>query len=91
MITDLVKDLLLLFIVYAQYATGGTRFPFTGFFLSGKLIEVAPTPDIFERPRERNRRLCSGRFGLNRSLAENYCGTQNFVVDDEDVLVEPGL
>ncbi len=37
---------------------------FTGFFLSGKLIEVAPTIQLFERPkRKETEDYISGRFG----------------------------
>jgi len=37
---------------------------FTGFFLSGKLIEYAPTLDLFERPKKKETEdYISGRFG----------------------------
>ena len=37
---------------------------YTGFFLSGKLIEYAPTIDLFEHPREKETEgYVSGRFG----------------------------
>ena len=37
---------------------------YTGFFLSGKLIEVAPTVDLFEHPqRKETEDYISGRFG----------------------------
>ncbi len=37
---------------------------YTGFFLSGKLIEVAPTVDLFEHPRRKETEdYISGRFG----------------------------
>jgi phosphate transport system ATP-binding protein len=37
---------------------------FTGFFLSGKLIEYAPTVTLFERPKKRETEdYISGRFG----------------------------
>jgi phosphate transport system ATP-binding protein len=37
---------------------------FTGFFLSGKLIETAPTATLFEHPqRKETEDYISGRFG----------------------------
>jgi phosphate transport system ATP-binding protein len=37
---------------------------FTGFFLSGKLIEFAPTAEIFTHPRQQEtEHYISGRFG----------------------------
>jgi phosphate transport system ATP-binding protein len=37
---------------------------YTGFFLSGKLIEVAPTTELFERPKKKETEdYISGRFG----------------------------
>ncbi len=37
---------------------------FTGFFLSGKLIEIAPTTHLFERPKKKETEdYVSGRFG----------------------------
>jgi phosphate transport system ATP-binding protein len=37
---------------------------FTGFFLSGKLVEYAPTIDLFERPKKKETEdYVSGRFG----------------------------
>jgi len=37
---------------------------YTGFFLSGKLIEYAPTVNIFERPKKKETEdYISGRFG----------------------------
>jgi phosphate transport system ATP-binding protein len=37
---------------------------YTGFFLTGKLIEYAPTVDLFERPKKKETEdYISGRFG----------------------------
>jgi len=63
LITDLVKDYTIIIVTHNMQQAARVSH-FTGFFLSGKLIEVAPTPDIFERPRKKETEdYVSGRFG----------------------------
>ncbi|GCE18332.1 phosphate ABC transporter ATP-binding protein [Dictyobacter kobayashii] len=63
LITDLVKDFTIVIVTHnMQQASRVSHF--TGFFLSGKLIEVAPTVDIFEHPHQKETEdYISGRFG----------------------------
>ncbi|WP_126581871.1 phosphate ABC transporter ATP-binding protein PstB [Tengunoibacter tsumagoiensis] len=63
LITDLVKDYTIVIVTHnMQQASRVSHF--TGFFLSGKLIEVSPTVDLFERPRRKETEdYISGRFG----------------------------
>lgn len=63
LITELVKDYTIVIVTHnMQQASRVSHF--TGFFLSGKLVEVAPTIDLFERPRQKETEdYISGRFG----------------------------
>jgi phosphate transport system ATP-binding protein len=63
LITQLVKDYTIVIVTHNMQQAGRVSH-FTGFFLSGKLIEEAPTPDIFEHPqRKETEDYISGRFG----------------------------
>ncbi len=63
LITELVKDFTIVIVTHnMQQASRVSHY--TGFFLSGKLIEYAPTVDLFERPRSKETQdYISGRFG----------------------------
>ncbi|WP_149402263.1 phosphate ABC transporter ATP-binding protein PstB [Dictyobacter arantiisoli] len=63
MITELVKDYTIVIVTHnMQQASRVSHF--TGFFLSGKLVEVASTADIFEHPHHKETEdYISGRFG----------------------------
>ncbi|WP_420917208.1 phosphate ABC transporter ATP-binding protein PstB [Dictyobacter halimunensis] len=63
LITDLAKNYTIVIVTHnMQQASRVSHF--TGFFLSGKLIEVAPTVNLFERPRQKETEdYISGRFG----------------------------
>lgn len=63
LITELVKQYTIVIVTHnMQQASRVSQY--TGFFLSGKLIEVAPTVDLFERPkRKETEDYISGRFG----------------------------
>ncbi len=63
LITELVKDFTIVIVTHnMQQASRVSHY--TGFFLSGKLIEYAPTVDLFERPRSKETEdYISGRFG----------------------------
>ncbi|GHO86803.1 phosphate ABC transporter ATP-binding protein [Dictyobacter formicarum] len=63
LITDLVKDYTIVIVTHNMQQAARVSH-FTGFFLSGKLIEVAPTANLFERPRQKETEdYISGRFG----------------------------
>jgi phosphate transport system ATP-binding protein len=63
LITELVKDYTIVIVTHNMQQAGRVSH-FTGFFLSGKLIEEAPTPAIFEHPRRKETEdYISGRFG----------------------------
>jgi phosphate transport system ATP-binding protein len=63
LVTELVKDYTIVIVTHNMQQAGRVSH-FTGFFLSGKLIEYAPTVDIFERPKKKETEdYISGRFG----------------------------
>jgi phosphate transport system ATP-binding protein len=63
LITELVKEYTIVIVTHNMQQAARVSH-FTGFFLSGKLIEIAPTTDIFERPRQKETEdYISGRFG----------------------------
>jgi phosphate transport system ATP-binding protein len=63
LITALVKDYTIIIVTHNMQQAARVSH-FTGFFLSGKLIEHAPTVDIFERPKQKETEdYISGRFG----------------------------
>ena len=63
LITELTRDYTIVIVTHnLQQASRVAQF--TGFFLSGKLIEYAPTVDLFEHPRRKETEdYISGRFG----------------------------
>lgn len=63
LITELVKDYTIVIVTHNMQQAARVS-QYTGFFLSGKLIEIAPTTDIFERPkRKETEDYITGRFG----------------------------
>lgn len=63
LITELVKDYTIIIVTHNMQQAARVSH-YTGFFLSGKLIEYAPTVDIFERPKKKETEdYISGRFG----------------------------
>lgn len=63
LVTELVKDYTIVIVTHNMQQAGRVSH-FTGFFLSGKLIEYAPTVDIFEHPKQKETEdYISGRFG----------------------------
>jgi phosphate transport system ATP-binding protein len=63
LITTLVKEYTIIIVTHNMQQAGRVSH-FTGFFLSGKLIEHAKTVDVFERPtRKETEDYISGRFG----------------------------
>lgn len=66
-IEDLVRELrqnYTIAIVTHNLQQAGRISQYTGFFLTGSLIEYGPTTDIFERPRDkRTEDFITGRFG----------------------------
>jgi len=63
LILELVKDYTIIIVTHnMQQASRVSQF--TGFFLSGKMLELAPTTDLFEHPRVKETEdYVSGRFG----------------------------
>jgi phosphate transport system ATP-binding protein len=63
LINELVKEYTIVIVTHnMQQASRVSQY--TGFFLSGKLIEVAPTVDLFEHPKKKETEdYISGRFG----------------------------
>ncbi len=63
LITELVKEYTIVIVTHNMQQAARVSH-YTGFFLSGKLIEVAPTPEIFEHPKKKETEdYISGRFG----------------------------
>jgi phosphate transport system ATP-binding protein len=63
LVTDLVKNYTIIIVTHNMQQAARVSH-FTGFFLSGKLIEHGPTTQIFERPRQKETEdYISGRFG----------------------------
>jgi phosphate transport system ATP-binding protein len=63
LITELTKDYTIIIVTHNMQQAARVS-QYTGFFLSGKLIEYAPTVDLFERPqRKETEDYISGRFG----------------------------
>ncbi len=63
LISDLSKDLTIVIVTHNMQQAARVS-QFTGFFLSGKLIEYASTIDLFEHPKKRETEdYISGRFG----------------------------
>ncbi len=63
LINELVKDYTIVIVTHnMQQASRVSQY--TGFFLSGKLIEVSPTVELFEHPKKKETEdYISGRFG----------------------------
>src|SRR5437899_8504071 len=63
LITDLSKEYTIVIVTHNMQQAARVS-QYTGFFLSGKLIEYAPTVDLFEHPRRKETEdYISGRFG----------------------------
>lgn len=63
LITELSKDYTIVIVTHNMQQAARVS-QYTGFFLSGKLIEYGPTADIFEHPRRKETEdYVSGRFG----------------------------
>ena len=63
LIGDLVKDYTIVIVTHNMQQAARVS-QFTGFFLSGHLVEYAPTVDLFERPlKKETEDYISGRFG----------------------------
>lgn len=63
LITELIRDYTIVIVTHNMQQAARVS-QYTGFFLSGKLIEYAPTVELFERPkRKETEDYISGRFG----------------------------
>ncbi|HLX55962.1 MAG TPA: phosphate ABC transporter ATP-binding protein PstB [Ktedonobacteraceae bacterium] len=63
LIVKLAKDYTIVIVTHNMQQAARVS-QYTGFFLSGKLIEYAPTVDLFEHPRKKETEdYISGRFG----------------------------
>ncbi len=63
LITELTKEYTIVIVTHNMQQAARVS-QYTGFFLSGKLIEYAPTVDLFEHPkRKETEDYISGRFG----------------------------
>ncbi len=63
LIIELVKDYTIVLVTHNMQQAARVS-QYTGFFLSGKLIEYAPTVDLFEHPQQKETEdYISGRFG----------------------------
>lgn len=63
LITELVQEYTIVIVTHNMQQAARVS-QFTGFFLSGKLIESAPTTTLFEHPRQKETEdYVSGRFG----------------------------
>jgi phosphate transport system ATP-binding protein len=63
LITELSKDYTIVIVTHNMQQAARVS-QYTGFFLSGRLMELAPTVDIFEHPRQKETEdYVTGRFG----------------------------
>jgi len=63
LITELSKEYTIVIVTHNMQQAARVS-QYTGFFLSGKLVEYAPTVDIFKRPKKKETEdYISGRFG----------------------------
>ncbi|HLG65108.1 MAG TPA: phosphate ABC transporter ATP-binding protein PstB [Ktedonosporobacter sp.] len=63
LVTQLVRDYTIVIVTHNMQQAARVSH-FTGFFLSGKIVEEAPTVDIFKRPKKKETEdYISGRFG----------------------------
>ena len=63
LITELVKNYTIVIVTHNMQQAARVS-QFTGFFLSGKLVEYAPTVELFEHPKQKETEdYVSGRFG----------------------------
>ncbi len=63
LIVELAKDYTIVIVTHNMQQAARVS-QYTGFFLNGKLIEYAPTVELFERPRKKETEdYISGRFG----------------------------
>ena len=63
LIVDLVKDYTIVIVTHNMQQAARIS-QYTGFFLNGKLIEYAPTVELFEHPKKKETEdYVSGRFG----------------------------
>jgi phosphate transport system ATP-binding protein len=63
LITELSQDYTIVIVTHNMQQAARVSH-YTGFFLSGKLIEYAPTVDLFEHPKKKETEdYISGRFG----------------------------
>lgn len=63
LIVDLAKDYTIVIVTHNMQQAARVS-QYTGFFLNGKLIEYAPTTELFEHPRKKETEdYISGRFG----------------------------
>ncbi len=63
LIIELVKDYTIVIVTHNMQQAARVSH-YTGFFLSGRLIEYAPTVELFERPKKKETEdYISGRFG----------------------------
>ncbi len=63
LITELIKDYTIVIVTHNMQQAARVSH-YTGFFLSGKLVEYAPTVELFEHPTKRETEdYISGRFG----------------------------
>lgn len=63
LITELTREYTIVIVTHNMQQAARVS-QYTGFFLSGKLIEYAPTVDLFERPKNKETEdYISGRFG----------------------------
>jgi phosphate transport system ATP-binding protein len=63
LITELIKDYTIVIVTHNMQQAARVS-QYTGFFLNGRLIEYAPTVELFERPkRKETEDYISGRFG----------------------------
>ena len=63
LIVELVKDYTIVIVTHNMQQAARVS-QYTGFFLSGRLIEYAPTVDLFEHPEQKETEdYISGRFG----------------------------
>ena len=63
LITALTKEYTIIIVTHNMQQAARVS-QYTGFFLSGKMIEYAPTVDLFEHPKKKETEdYISGRFG----------------------------
>lgn len=73
LITELVKEYTIIIVTHNMQQAARVSH-FTGFFLSGELIEFAPTTDLFKHRKRKRRKVTLGDVSVDIGQTGGVCG-----------------